>query len=122
MKYLSVFIFLLSVSFNFFAQQQKSDVDIQRVPRILTVRGTKGGIPIEVGLDKSNSLRSKSNYQCMGGTVSFGATQRNFTGQVIPASVLRGVPKGKNITVMVKARNVNTGMVLSMPAAEIKIE
>jgi hypothetical protein len=92
------------------------------VPRVLTATGTRGGIPIEVGLDKSNPLRRKLSYTCVGGTVSYGTTQRRFTGQVIPASMLRQAPRGKNITVEARARNTASGQVLTMPTAAIKIE
>jgi hypothetical protein len=103
------------------SQPYKYKVLAKPVPRVLTTEGPKTGISLQVGLDKSNPLRSKLLYKCTGGTVIYGSTKKKFTGSFIPGAVLKSAPKGRNITVEAKAQLVGGGVV-RCPAASIKIK
>ena len=103
------------------SQPYKYKVLAKPVPRVLTTEGPKTGISLQVGLDKSNPLRSKLLYKCTGGTVIYGSTKKKFTGSFIPGSVLKSAPKGRNITVEAKAQLVG-GTIVRCPAASIKIK
>ena len=92
------------------------------VPRVLTTEGPKTGISLQVGLDQSNPLRSKLTYKCIGGTVTYGSTKKQFSGSFIPGDVLRSAPKGRNITVEAKAKLNGGGATVRCPAASIKIK
>lgn len=103
------------------SQPYKYKVLAKPVPRVLTEEGPKTGISLQVGLDRSNPLRSKLTYKCVGGTVIYGSTKKKFTGSFIPKDVLKSAPKGRNITVEAKAQLVGGGTV-RCPAASIKIK
>jgi len=102
-------------------QSYKYKVLDKPVPRVLTTEVPKTGISLQVGLDKSNPLRSKLTYTCVGGTVTYGSTKKSFSGSFIPKDVLRSVPIGRNITVEAKAQLTGGGTV-RCPAASIKIK
>ena len=103
------------------SQPYKYKVLAKPVPRVLTTEGPKTGISLQVGLDRSNPLRSKLTYKCVGGTVTYGSTKKTFSGSFIPKDVLRSAPKGRNITVEAKAQLTGGGTV-RCPAASIKIK
>lgn len=92
------------------------------VPRVLTENGPKSGIAVLCGLELSNPLGSIMEFKCIGGTVSYGSTRKNFSGNFIPSSALRGAPRGSFISVSARAKNVKTGKTLTMPRASIKID
>lgn len=92
------------------------------VPRVLTENGPKTGIAVLCGLELSNPLGSIMEFKCVGGTVSYGSTRKNFTGNFIPGAALRGAPRGSFVTVSARAKNTKTGKTLSMPRASIKID
>lgn len=92
------------------------------VPRVLTQNGPKSGIAVLCGLDKSNPLGNILSFKCVGGTVSYGSTRKNFTGNFIPAAALRGAQRGSYITVEARAKNTKTGQTLTMPRTSIKID
>ena len=92
------------------------------VPRVLTKSGSKTGIPIICGLDKSNPLTNILSFKCTGGTVTYGSTRKSFSGALIPRSALTGAQRGTFVTVEAKGKNTKTGKILPMPRASIKIE
>ena len=92
-------------------------------PKVLTETARKGSSTfINCSLDPSNPLKNKLKYKCVGGTITFGSMQESFSGNSIPANLIRTIPRNSIMMLEANAKPTGGGRTIACDPVPIKIK